>query len=64
VQDMIASSDIISMGDLNAKVGNDIILNIKERFNEEVANDRDMMLTELCAHNELRINIFSTQTPI
>ncbi|KAI4474450.1 hypothetical protein M0802_015597 [Mischocyttarus mexicanus] len=47
---------ILIMGDMNAMIGNDVIEGVKERFNEDVTNDRGEIMTELCAHNELRIN--------
>lgn len=55
--DMISNTDkIFIMGDMNARVGNDIVEGVKQKFNEDVMNDHGEMLTELCAHNELRIN--------
>lgn len=44
------------MGDLNARVGNKIIPNIKQRFNENVTNENGDLLINLCAMNSLRIN--------
>jgi len=41
--------------DLDVRTGYDVVLDVKVRFKEEVTNDRDVMLPELCAHNELRI---------
>jgi len=47
---------IIIMGDLNARMENDIVLGVKEHFSEELTNHRGVMRTELCAHNELVVN--------
>ncbi|KAI4492186.1 hypothetical protein M0802_009992 [Mischocyttarus mexicanus] len=47
---------ILFMGDMNARIGNDVIEGVKERFNKDVTNDRGKIMTEFCAHNELRIN--------
>lgn len=43
------------MGDLNARVGNYIIPGIKQRFNESVENDGEL-LVDLCSQNNLKIN--------
>jgi exonuclease III len=39
---------IIIMGDLNARVGNDPIPRIKQRFNEEAQNDNGDLLIAFC----------------
>lgn len=47
---------VLVLGDLNARIGNNVIHGIKNRFNEEACNDNGVMLTQFCADNELRIN--------
>lgn len=55
--DKIPKQDqIIIMGDMNGRVGNEVIPGIKNVFNEEIINDRGEMLIEFCTYNELRIN--------
>lgn len=46
----------IILGDLNARVGNGIIEEIKQKYNEDVTNRNGKMVAEFCAQNELRIN--------
>lgn len=46
----------IILGDFNARIGNQIIPGIKQRFNENVLNDNGELMIDLCALNELRIN--------
>ncbi|XP_055384192.1 uncharacterized protein LOC129613898 [Condylostylus longicornis] len=48
--------EIILLGDFNARVGNDAVRGIKQRFNESEMNDNGERLTQFCAQNELRIN--------
>lgn len=43
-------------GDLNACIGNDIIINIKQKYNEPTINDNSEVLIDFCARNEMRIN--------
>ena len=47
---------VLILGDLNARIGNDVINGVKQRFNEETYNDDCTMLVQFCADNELRIN--------
>lgn len=47
---------IIIFGDLNARIGNDEIANVKQRFNEPDKNENGELLIDFCARNELRIN--------
>lgn len=50
------------LGDLNARVGDEIIPGIKNRFNENDINDNGEILIQFCALNEFpsnRENIFS-----
>lgn len=55
--DQIPNSDeIIILGDLNARVGDNVIPGIKERFNEEPVNENGNQLIEFCLQNCLRIN--------
>lgn len=46
----------IILGDFNARIGNSVIPEIKQRFNEDVINENGKLLINLCADNELRIN--------
>lgn len=48
--------EAVVLGDLNARIGNEIIAGIKNRFNEDTTKDNGEMLTCFCAMNELRIN--------
>ena len=57
IVDLIPSHHrIILMGDLNARVGNEIINGVKQRFNEHTSNDNGDLLTDFCAQNNFRIN--------
>ena len=56
IQTIPIDQNIIIMGDLNARVGNDIISGIKQRFNEDIKNDNGDLLIDLCSQNNLRIN--------
>lgn len=47
---------MILLGDLNTRIGNQVVDSVKQVFNEDVLNQREEVLTELCALNELRIN--------
>lgn len=47
---------IVIMGDLNARVGNEALTGITQRFNEEEVNENGELLKSLCAANTLRIN--------
>lgn len=46
----------IIAGDFNARIGNDVIPGIKNRFNETHLNENGELLIEFCLDNELRIN--------
>ena len=57
VLDSIGPQDeIIILGDLNARIGNEYIPGVKNRYNEEAKNESGEQLIHLCAQNELRIN--------
>lgn len=47
---------MIIFGDFNARIGNEIVPGIKQRFNETVLNDNGELMITLCAFNEVRIN--------
>lgn len=47
---------LLLMGDFNARIGDDIVHGIKQRFHEQVNNDNGDLLVEFCAQNSLRIN--------
>lgn len=47
---------IIILGDLNVRIDNEAIPQIKQRFNEEDHNDNGDLLIDFCTHNSLRIN--------
>ena len=51
-----ASKSVLILGDLNARIGNDMVYGMKQRFNEDVTNENRTMFTQFCADNELRIN--------
>nr|XP_018899691.1 PREDICTED: DC-STAMP domain-containing protein 1 [Bemisia tabaci] len=51
-----AREKLVMMGDWNARVGNNVVPGIKNRFNEPTLNDSGEELIEFCAINELRIN--------
>ncbi|XP_030763134.1 craniofacial development protein 2-like [Sitophilus oryzae] len=51
-----AKDKIVIMGDLNARVGNEPLGGVTQRFNEEVMNDNGDLLKAFCAVNALRIN--------
>lgn len=44
------------MGDLNARVENDAIMGVKQRFNEATINDNGKQLIDICSRNEMRLN--------
>lgn len=47
---------VLILGDFNARIGNNIVPGIKQRFNEATLNDNGMLLTQFCSDNALRIN--------
>ena len=52
---------MIMLGDFNARIGNDVLRGVKQRFNEDVLNYNGELLVNVCASNELRsITPFST----
>ena len=40
----------------NARIRNDVLRGVKQRFNEDVLNYNGELLVNVCASNELRIN--------
>lgn len=48
--------NIVLLGAMNARVDNEAILEVKQRFNESVKNYHGYLLTNFCTLNELRIN--------
>ncbi|XP_044755383.1 craniofacial development protein 2-like [Coccinella septempunctata] len=55
--DKISNIDkVIILGDLNARIGQEVIPNIKQKFNESIINENGELLIDFCANNELRIN--------
>lgn len=46
------------MGDLNARIGNEVVVGIKNKYNEDHINEIDKTLIEYCASNMERINRF------
>lgn len=55
--DTISNEDkIILFGDLNARIGNDVIPGIKQKYNEVTCNENGHLLIDFCARNEMRIN--------
>lgn len=53
---MSDKENIILMGDLNARIGNQVAPGIVQKYNEETRNDNIDRLLSLCIGNELRIN--------
>lgn len=51
---MLRLESMIIMGDLNGRVGTDVIPEIKNRLNEEIINQRGERLVEFCAHYKIR----------
>ena len=51
-----ASNFVLILGDLTARIGNDTVNGVKQRFNEDVMNENGTVFTQFCADNELRIN--------
>lgn len=49
------SEHIIIMGDLNVRIGAQVIPNVKQ-FNEGTENENGELLTDFCCQNNLRIN--------
>ena len=56
VDNINAKHKIIVLGDLNARIGNDVIPGIKQKNNEEIINENGEALIDFCSRNELRIN--------
>lgn len=50
------SHKIILLGDFNARVENDELPGVKQRFNEPASNEHGEYLTDLCVRDEMRIN--------
>lgn len=44
---------IILLGDLNARIGNEVVDGIKQKYNENITNRNGEILTEFCEQNEL-----------
>ena len=51
-----ASNSVLILGDLNARIGNDTVNGVKQRFNEVVMNENGTIFTQFCPDNELRVN--------
>jgi hypothetical protein len=47
---------IITLDDLNSRVGNDVIPGIKQRFDKNEYNSNGELLVECCTNINLRIN--------
>lgn len=47
---------IVVLGDFNRRVGNDIILGVTQKFNEQRKNNNGEQLIMFCVNNELRIS--------
>lgn len=47
---------VFIMGDFNARIGNNTVPSVMQKYNEEIINNNGEMLIALCAQNELRIN--------
>lgn len=47
--------EVILMGDLNARVGDEVVKGVKCKYNEEATKNGEQ-LVQLCAQNELRMN--------
>lgn len=56
IDELPRDEKVIVLGDLNARIGNEIVDGIKQRFNEDVTNCNGESLTMFCAQNNLRIN--------
>lgn len=55
--DKLSNTDkIIIHGDLNARIGREVIPGIQQKYNEEITNENGELLIDFCARNELRIN--------
>ncbi|XP_057671201.1 craniofacial development protein 2-like [Diorhabda carinulata] len=50
------NESIIILGDFNARIGNEVIPGVKQRFNENILNDNGELLMNLCSLCDLRIN--------
>ncbi|XP_057657912.1 craniofacial development protein 2-like [Diorhabda carinulata] len=48
--------EIIVLGDLNARIGNDVIPGVKQKYNEAIINENGEALIDFCVRNEVRIN--------
>jgi len=55
VNGMPKQEEIILLGDFNARIGNDVIPGVKNRFNEEAHNENGQTLVDFCTHNEFHI---------
>ncbi|XP_055389945.1 uncharacterized protein LOC129618936 [Condylostylus longicornis] len=57
LMDTIPESDkLVIMGDFNARIGDEILNGVKNRFNESVINENGEKLIEFCSQNLLRLN--------
>lgn len=50
------TDEVIILGDFNARIGNETLLNVKQKYNESIINENGELLIDFCARNELRIN--------
>lgn len=56
LDDIPKEDEIMILGDFNARIGDEVIPGIKNRFNEETINTNGELMLQLCTQNELRIN--------
>lgn len=56
IQSLPQNQPLIVLGDFNARVGNNEIPGIKQRFNEDILNDNGELMINLCTLSEMRIN--------
>ena len=47
---------MVILGDFNARIGNEVVPGVKQKFNENVLNDNGELMINMCAFTELRIN--------
>lgn len=55
IDNLSTNNSIIILGDLNARIGDEVIPHVKQAFNESVRNDQGELLCNFCIANSLRI---------
>lgn len=56
IDKIFRSKMLLILGDLNTRIGNEVVSGVKQRFNEPTLNENGKAPITFCAENELRVN--------